>query len=129
MALGLNPTVANSLLAALLKATPYTGPAALYVKLHIGDPGAAGTTNPAANTTRQQVTFTGTPSGGQLSNNAAVSWTNVSAAEDYSHYSVWDSSTAGAFQFSGLITANAVTVGDTFTVAAGGLVASFAVAA
>jgi hypothetical protein len=45
----------------------------------------------------------------------------VSGTEDYTHYTAWTASSAGTFLFSGTVTANAVTAGDTFTVAAGDL--------
>jgi hypothetical protein len=125
MAVGFAPTVANSILNSLCRATAWTPPAGCFVQLHVGDPGAAGTANPAANTTRQSATFgtTAANSAGSstISNTAAVTWTGVSGTEDYTHYSAWSASSAGAFQFSGTITANAVVIGDTFTVAIGAL--------
>ena len=48
--------VANSWLDAVCRATAYSE-AGVYVQLHLGDPGSAGTANPAANTTRVQATF------------------------------------------------------------------------
>lgn len=124
MTVGLNASVANSLLNALFRATNYTAPTAVWVKLHIGDPGAAGTSNAAANTTRVQGTFGTTASGGAIANTAALDWTNVPNSEDYSHASVWDASTAGNFLWSGVITANAVTAGDNFQIAIGALTAN-----
>lgn len=129
MALGLNATVANSILNALCRATTYTGPAALWVKLHVGDPGAAGTGNPAGHTARVQAVFGSAASGGAISNTTALAWTSVTGAEDYTHFSVWDASTAGNFQFSGTMTGNAVLVGDTYTVPVGDLDVTLAVAA
>jgi len=124
MTVGLNASVANSLLNALFRATNYTAPTAVWVKLHIGDPGAAGTSNPAANTTRVQGTFGTTASGGAIANTAALDWTNVPNSEDYSHASVWDANAAGNFLWSGVITANAVTAGDNFQIAIGALTAN-----
>lgn len=118
MALGFKGTIAAELLDALLNADAYTGPAAIYMQLHTGDPGAAGTSNVATNTTRKLVTF-GAASGGTIATDADVSWTNVPAAEDYTHLSLWDASTAGNFLASGTITANAVAIGDTFTIPSG----------
>lgn len=128
MALGLSAANANAILNALCRATAFTGPAALWVKLHVGDPGA-GSGNAAGHTTRIQATFGSAASGGAISNTVALSWTNVSTAEDYTHFSVWDASTAGAFQFSGTISANAMQVGDTFQVAVGDLDVTLPVAA
>src|SRR5215207_728652 len=74
--------------------TNYTAPAAVYVKLHIGDPGEDGTGNAAGNTTRQAITF-GAAASGVITSNALVEWTSVSTTETYSYVSLWDASTAG----------------------------------
>lgn len=115
MGVGLAPAIAAELLDALFNADAYTGPAAIYAKLHIGDPGAAGTSNPAGETTRQAVTL-GAASGGTITNDSAPGWTDVSTAEDYTHVSLWSDPTAGSFLMSGTITANAVQVGDDFEI-------------
>lgn len=128
MATGLSSSLANALLDALCRSVAWTEPDALYVKLHTGDPGAAGTANAATETTRKQATFGSAASGGSISNTAALTWTGVLGTEDYTHFTAWDSSTSGSFQFSGTITANAVTTGDDFTIGVGGLVTSFAIA-
>lgn len=94
----------------------------VYVKLHIGDPGAAGTGNPATNTTRQQVTFGAAAATGAISNTAAIEWTNVSTTETYSHVSFWSASTNGTFKGSDdLSSTAAVTAGDTFRIPTGDL--------
>lgn len=128
MTVGLKPSVAASLLDALLNSVAYDGPTNLYAKLHVGDPGAAGTSNPAGNTSRQEITF-GAASGGAISNDNAPSWTSVSTAEDYTHISIWDDPTAGNFLVSGTITANAVSIGDTFTLPVGDVDLTITVAA
>ena len=104
----------------LFNNTAFGAVANVYCKLHIGDPGDAGTLNAAGNTTRQEVTFSAA-SAGTITNDAAVTWTNVSTAEDYTHFSLWDNATVGNCLFTGTITANAVAVGDTFTIAIGDL--------
>src|SRR5690242_20894927 len=68
--------------------------AEVWVKLHKGVPGEAGTENAAGETTRKKVTWTGTTI---LKNSGALSWTNVSTAETYTHVSFWTASTAGTF--------------------------------
>lgn len=118
MAEGFSSTKAAALLDSLLNATAHTGPATIYAKLHIGAPGASAANNAAGNTTRQAVSF-GAASGGAISNDVAVSWTSVPNAEDYTHVSLWDASTGGNFLISGTITANAVSIGDTFTIPIG----------
>lgn len=130
MALGLSVTQANSILNHIRGGTTWTAPSGLYVKLHTGDPGAAATANAAGNTTRQQATFGSAASGGSLATSAQVQWTSVSTAETYSHFSLWDASTAGTFLWSGSFTSGvAVSVGATFTIATGNLTLTFALAA
>lgn len=89
--------------------------AAVYIKLHTGDPGEAGTSNAATETTRKAISFSAASSGSMVSS-AAVDWTNVSTTETYSHWSAWDNSTAGNCLWTGALNASAsVTAGDTFT--------------
>jgi hypothetical protein len=128
MAVGFAAGVANSILNSIFRNVSWTPPAAAYIQLHVGDPGAAGTSNPAGNTTRQQATFGNAASGGSIANTVAVTWTSVSTSEDYTHFSVWSASSSGTFQCSGTITANPVVVGDTLTFAIGALTASVPVA-
>lgn len=121
MATGLASGQANAILDALCRSVAYSDPAAFWVKLHIGDPGSAGTSNAAGETTRQQATFSAAASGA-ITTSADLTWTNVSTTETYSHVSFWDASTAGTFLGSdALDTSKAVTAGDTFTIAAGDL--------
>lgn len=121
MAVGLNSTVANALLNALGRATNYTAPVAFYVKLHTGDPGAAGTSNAATNTTRVACTFAAA-SGGSMASSADVAWTSVSTTETYSHVSFWDAVSSGSFIGSNSLTASrSVTAGDDFKIPSGSL--------
>lgn len=90
--------------------------ATVYLKLHLGDPGEDGTANAAANTSRQLVTFSAAASG-SMASSAAVTWTNVSTTETYTHWSAWDASTAGNCLWSGALSASAsVAAGDTFQI-------------
>ncbi len=127
MALGFKDTVANSILNAFGRNTSYTGVTTLYVKLHTGTPGT-GSSNAAGNTSRQAVAFSAA-SGGSMANSGAVTWTSVSTSETYTNCSLWDDPTAGALQATGSITANAVTSGDTFTIAISGMTVTLSVAA
>ena len=129
MATGLAAATANAILDSLCRGVAWTPPDAVHIQLHVGDPGAAGTANPADETTRVEATFATPATGGGISNTAAVSWTSVSAAEDVTHFSAWDAATDGDFQFSGEITANAVMVGDGFSIPVGDLDVSLTVAA
>jgi hypothetical protein len=111
----------NKMLDAFARNVSYAN-AAVWVKLHIGDPGAAGTTNAAANTTRQQATFGSAAATGAISNTVAVEWTSVPNTETYSHVSLWTASSAGTFLGSDDLSATAaVTAGDTFRIPIGDL--------
>lgn len=99
--------------------------AAVWVKLHIGDPGAAGTANPAAATARMQATFASSSSGGSIANSALIEWTSLPNTETFTHISLWTSQTAGIWAGSDdLSSSAAVTAGDTFRIPAGSLVLS-----
>jgi hypothetical protein len=131
MAVGLSVTLANSILNHLRGGVAWTAPPGLYVKLHTGDPGAAGTANAAGNTTRQAGTF-GAAAAGAMTNTAAIVWTNLPTTETYSHVSVWDAATGGVFQWSGILPtpqAVAANATATFTIQIGQITASFGVAA
>lgn len=92
-----------------------------YVKLHTADPGEAGTTAAAGETTRKSLTSAATSNGVFTSTND-LTWTSVSTTETYSHISLWDASTAGNCLWVGALTASkAVTAGDTFVISAGQL--------
>ena len=87
-----------------------------YVKLHTGDAGEDGTSNAATEPTRKSVSWSAASSGSKASS-AALTWTNVAATETYSHWSMWDASTAGNCLWTGALSASAsVTAGDTFQI-------------
>lgn len=112
----------NKFLDAWAGRTTYTANAAVYAKLHLGDPGSAGTSNPAVETTRQLVTFGSAASAAAISNTAVIEWTNVSTSETYSHVSFWTASSGGTFLGrDDLSSTAAVTAGDTFRVPIGDL--------
>jgi hypothetical protein len=97
---------------------------ARYAKLHTGDPGEAGTANPATEATRKAIT-SAAASGGVFTSVNALTWTSVAATETYSHLSIWDDLTAGNCLWKGPLTASkAVTAGDNFEIAAGSLTVS-----
>jgi hypothetical protein len=113
--------VANSWLDAVARNTSYAE-AAVYVKLHTGDPGSAGTSNAATETTRQQATFGAAASSRAISNTVAIEWTNVSTSETYTWISLWDASSGGNFLGrDDLSSSAAVTAGDTFRIPIGDL--------
>jgi uncharacterized protein RhaS with RHS repeats len=106
-------TLANNWLN-MLRATAFTAPAATYIKLHTADPGAAGTSNPSAVTTRQSATFSAASAGAiALSNSPSFSMTTT---ETITHISVWDASTAGNLLWTAaLTTSKSVVNTDTLT--------------
>ena len=126
MATGISAYLANAWLDALGNATSFSVTTA-YVKLHVGDPGSAGTSNAATETTRKSVSFAAA-SNGALASDADVSWTNIAGSQDATHFTAWDNETAGNFLFSGTITGNAYTAGDTYTISSAGLTVSLTVA-
>ena len=126
MAVGLSNYLCNSFLDALGNNTSYAV-TQVYIKLHVGDPGSAATANAATETTRKSVSFAAA-SAGAIASDADISWTNIAGSQDATHFSAWDSLTAGNFLFSGTITGNAYTAGDTYTISSGNLSASLTVA-
>ncbi len=96
---------------------------ALYVQLHIGDPGPAGTWNGAVETIRQAVTF-GAPFGGGISSDVDITWKNIAGSENATFFTVWDAPEGGSFLFSGANIAPPYVQGDGFTIPAGALTAS-----
>lgn len=133
MALGLSATIANDFLEWIFNASAVaSAPATPYIQLHTGDPGSAGTSNVAGNATRKDLTAAmGTAASGAITNTAAITWTTgeVDTSEDYTHWSLFDASTAGTFLCSGTVTSNAVTTGDEFTIPVGDLDVAFSTAA
>jgi hypothetical protein len=126
MPTGLSNYLANKFLDAVGNATAYSS-ANVYVKLHVGDPGADGTANTATETTRKSVSFSAALTGG-LTSDADVSWESIAGSEDATFFTVWDNLTAGNFLFSGTVAGNAYTAGDTFTIPSGSLTVSLTLA-
>ena len=121
MTVGLAAATANAVLDALCRSVTWTDPAGVWIQLHVGDPGAAGTANTAVETDRTQAVFGSAAASGAISNTVALTWSSVAGTEDFTHYSAWDASSSGNFLFSGTVTANSVTAGDDFTIPVGDL--------
>lgn len=119
MAEGWGPNGSGTALDALVAAYP-------HIKLHTTNPGASGTGTGATETTRKTATWNAAGTDGIVENSNALTWTNISGSQDATHFSAWSSVTHGAgnFGFSGSITANAYTAGDTYDVAIGALTVS-----
>ena len=118
MAIGLSSGYADNILN-VRRGTNFTAFTA-HLRLHTGDPGAAGSANASAETLRKALSY-GAPS--TVSTNrsmtaTAVSWTAWTAGtEVVSHVSEWDSLTAGNFTSSGALAASrTVANGDTLTI-------------
>ncbi|MEU6781487.1 hypothetical protein ABZ912_19965 [Nonomuraea angiospora] len=98
----------------VFRGTTYTAPAGVFVKLHTGDPGSAGTANASAVTTRNQATFAA-PSAGSMAL-SSLSGYSMTGTETISHISLWDASSGGNFLQSAALSASKnVTSGDTLT--------------
>lgn len=117
MATGISSAAADTALAAIAAAYP-------WVKLHVGDPGSAGTANPATETTRKQASWNAA-SGNHIDNSGALTWTSIAGSEDATYATGWSASSAGTFGWSAPITAGAYTAGDTYNVAAGAIDLAF----
>lgn len=115
MAVGISTVnVANAMLNWLRNVAPAAVPA-LWVQLHIGDPGASGTANTSVVTTRMQATMNVASGGSMTLSLISGSW-SMTATETITHISVKDASTGGTFLFSAVLTASKnVVAGDTLT--------------
>ncbi len=110
----------NKILDAIGGNATFTTPAAVYLKLHTASPGEDAASNAAANTTRQAASFAAAAAG-SMALDATVEWTNVPNSETYTHWSLWDASTAGNPLCYGTInggTGVAVTATDNFQITA-----------
>jgi len=109
----------------VLAQTPGTPPTSLFIQLHVGDPGADGTANPAVENTRVAVTFDAAGNVGVDGQAEALTlgdttWVAVAATETYTHMSIWDTVTGGASWYKGALAAPvAVSSGSNFTFPAG----------
>ena len=127
MTTGLGSATAQGILNELCNAGSWAIPTSFWVKLHLGDPGAAGSSNAASNTTRQSAAFASAAAAGTITTSADITWTSVSATESYSHVSFWDASTGGVLLATdNLEVTRGLTAGDNFTIAAGDIDISIA---
>lgn len=102
MPVGLAATTLANRWLDILRGVAFTAPVGTFIKLHVGDPGAAGATNPSAVVTRQAATFSAAAGGAiALSNTPSFAMT---ATETISHISIWDAATVGTFLWSAALT-------------------------
>lgn len=92
------------------RGTNATAPTAIWIKLHTGDPGAAGAGNAAVgDATRKQGTFaaaTGTTTRAIALTATVTGWVNGGTSETITHVSVWDASSAGNFLHNAILSAS-----------------------
>lgn len=86
----------------------------LSMALHTGDPGASGTSNASAETTKKTLTLASASGGSRTANGTLPSWATWTAgSETLTHASVWSSS-GTVFEYSfAFTTSKSVTNGDT----------------
>lgn len=115
MSVGESAAHANAVLN-LMRNTTVTG-FTPYLKLHTGDPGAAGTANASSRADRLAVTFAAPANGAMTA--PAVSWTAwASGSQTITHVSFWDAATGGAFRKSAQLAApKSVENDDTLNIA------------
>jgi hypothetical protein len=63
-----------------------------------------------------------------MASDADVTWTAIAGSQDATHFTAWDSLTAGNFLFSGTISSNAYTAGDTYTIPSASLTVALTLA-
>lgn len=114
---GLSTYLAGAILG-WIKSTAFpSDPAAVYVSLHDGDPGDAGTAGTDVTTTvrvagRVAVTF-GTITAKAMSNSADVDFGAAAGGADVDHFGIWDASSAGNFLGGGeLVTPRTILTSD-----------------
>jgi hypothetical protein len=120
MAVGLHAVnLANKWLD-MLGATAFTAPSSTNVKLHTGDPGAAGTSAASLETDRKALAWAAAGAGAKAITGTLPSWTAWDqGTETISHITTWDNITAGNFLYSfALAVAKQVTNGDTLNLTA-----------
>jgi len=106
MAVGMSTAnLANKVLDGITRTGTFPTAGTLFVRLHTGDPGAAGTANSSAVTTRSAATFGSAASGGVATMTNTPSW-SMTTTETISHISLWDASSGGNFLWSGALTAS-----------------------
>lgn len=116
MAVGLASAVANAFLDNFRTGTTSIAAKTVYMKLHtdVGDPGAAGTSNASAVTTRNAVTFNAASAGSMTL--SSVGSYSMTSSETIKFISLWDASTGGNFlQSAQLTTPVPVINGSTLT--------------
>lgn len=106
---GISNASSDNLLAALLKATAYTGPATIYLSLHTNDPGITGANELTGGSYARQAIVFNTPLFQQTANNGPVGFSGLPIAT-VAYVGLWDAATNGNFLWAGTMTASIATV-------------------
>jgi hypothetical protein len=97
----------------------------LYIALHTGDPGSAGTANQASVTSRQSLVLAAASNGSVALTGSQPTWAWNVAGQTLTHVSVWTATTGGTFLWSVQLSASRqVANGDTFALTACGMTLS-----
>lgn len=103
--------------------TSFNVAGSIYVQLHTGNPGSAGTALVSSVTTRGTATFTAATTGVLNSSNTPA-WGNWAGTngEVVAYVSFWDNTSAGNFLWSAQLTSSkTVNTGDTLTLSSSSL--------
>lgn len=98
-----------------------------WLQLHVGSPGAAGTSNIAAESTRNQVEWDVAASG-VISIVDPIAITTVAATETWTYFTAWSLATGGVVGVRGTITLGQVLVGANVTIPAASVTVTFPLA-
>lgn len=119
--------VKHAILNAWAGLSTMTAYAAVYLSLHTGDPGSAGTSNPATETSRVAITFGTAAASGAIANTATAAWSGMAGptaptTQSISWGALHSASSGGTFLFrDDLATARSISSGDGVTLAIGEL--------
>lgn len=84
----------------------YTTSGNVFVQVHTGAPGTAGTSNVSVGTTTRASATFGTASGGVISITGTPSFTNGGTSETLTAVSIWTASTSGTYLGCALLTSS-----------------------
>jgi hypothetical protein len=114
----------NAELDALLRATAFTGVAALFLSIHTADPGNTGASEYTTYTgTRPSLTFSAAAAAATASTNLQ-DFVNMGATT-ITHFGIWSLTSGGVFQGGGTLAASkTTTAGDTLRFAIGAITAA-----
>lgn len=95
-----------------------------WIQLHTGDPGAAGTSNVAAESTRFQVVWD-VADDGSIQITTEVDITTVAATETWTFWTGWTASSGGTVGLCGVVNVGQVIVGSDVTLSPESITVTF----